>query len=188
VEVNVIITERLELVGAIEQAQWSGYRSSTGEYVERVLAPIAGAERSDTPTVAVDPPLRRAALCGVLDDEMLMALPPDDVAKAIAGMEALAKNGFRYPFPQYGIQQDVCDGNNSGDNPRQHPPPPRRYCLFMPDLRVLPIGCVLLPPLFSSPEIVNDHIGSKPHNGRPPLLVRNLRLSRAFHCIAVRRS
>ena len=39
-----------------------------------------------------------------------MALPPEYVAKAIAGMEALAKNGFRYPFPQYGIQQDVRAG------------------------------------------------------------------------------
>ena len=47
---------------------------------------------------------------GVLDDEMLMALPPEHLAKAIAGMEALARNGFRYPFPQYGIQQDVRDG------------------------------------------------------------------------------
>jgi len=37
---------------------------------------------------------------GVLDDEMLMALPPDYLAKAITGMEALAKNGLRYPFPQ----------------------------------------------------------------------------------------
>ena len=41
---------------------------------------------------------------------MLMALPPDDIAKAIAGMEALSKNGLRYPFPQYGIQQDVRAG------------------------------------------------------------------------------
>ena len=47
---------------------------------------------------------------GVLDDEMLMALPPDQLEKAIAGMEALAKNGFRYPFAQYGIQQDVRAG------------------------------------------------------------------------------
>jgi hypothetical protein len=29
---------------------------------------------------------------------------------AIEGMHALAKNGFRYPFAQYGIQQDVRDG------------------------------------------------------------------------------
>ena len=41
---------------------------------------------------------------------MLMALPPDYLTKAIAGMEALAKNGLRYPFPQYGIQQDVRAG------------------------------------------------------------------------------
>jgi hypothetical protein len=37
---------------------------------------------------------------GVLDDEMLMALPPDEIPKAIAGMEALSKNGLRYRFPQ----------------------------------------------------------------------------------------
>ncbi len=47
---------------------------------------------------------------GVLDDEMLMALPPSYIAKAIAGMEALSKNGLRYPFPQYGMQNDVRDG------------------------------------------------------------------------------
>jgi hypothetical protein len=41
---------------------------------------------------------------------MLMALPPEHVAKAIEGMEALARNGFRYPFPQYGIQQDPREG------------------------------------------------------------------------------
>jgi len=39
-----------------------------------------------------------------------MALPPDDLDKAIAGMEALSKNGLRYPFPQYGIQQDARAG------------------------------------------------------------------------------
>jgi hypothetical protein len=46
----------------------------------------------------------------VLDDEMLMALPPEQIPKAITGMEALSKNGLRYPFPQYGIQQDVREG------------------------------------------------------------------------------
>ena len=47
---------------------------------------------------------------GVLDDEMLMAIPPDQLDKAIKGMEALSKNGLRYPFPQYGIQNDVREG------------------------------------------------------------------------------
>ena len=39
-----------------------------------------------------------------------MALPPGPLAQAISGMETLAKNGFRYPFPQYGIQQDARAG------------------------------------------------------------------------------
>ncbi|MFV0299115.1 MAG: DUF169 domain-containing protein [Hyphomicrobiaceae bacterium] len=47
---------------------------------------------------------------GVLDDEMLMAIPPDQIDKAIKGMQQLAKNGLRYPVPQYGIQNDVRDG------------------------------------------------------------------------------
>ena len=47
---------------------------------------------------------------GVLDDEMLMATPPEFLLKAIEGMRALARNGFRYPFPQYGVQQDVRAG------------------------------------------------------------------------------
>ena len=47
---------------------------------------------------------------GVVDDEMLMAAPPEYLVKAIEGMNALAKNGFRYPFPQYGVQQDVRAG------------------------------------------------------------------------------
>ena len=30
--------------------------------------------------------------------------------QALAGMKALGRNGFRYPFPQYGVQQDVRAG------------------------------------------------------------------------------
>jgi hypothetical protein len=41
---------------------------------------------------------------------MLMALPLEHLPKAIAGMKALAKNGLRYPFPQYGIQSDARAG------------------------------------------------------------------------------
>ena len=39
-----------------------------------------------------------------------MATPPEYLFKALAGMKALARNGFRYPFPQYGVQQDVRAG------------------------------------------------------------------------------
>jgi hypothetical protein len=46
----------------------------------------------------------------VNDDELLMALPPADLPKAIAGMRALAANGLRYPIPPYGIQADARAG------------------------------------------------------------------------------
>src|SRR5919112_616318 len=59
--------------------------------------------KTRTPSLSI-PCFAERRYGGVLDDEMLMALPPDYLQKAIAGMEALSKNGFRYPFPQYGIQ------------------------------------------------------------------------------------
>ena len=62
---------------------------------------------------------------GVLDDELLMALAPADIAKALAGMAALAKNGLRYPFATYGIQQDVRAGigvSYAGKAPRGQRP------------------------------------------------------------------
>lgn len=47
---------------------------------------------------------------GVPDEEMLMALSPAHLQKAITGMTALAKNGLRYPIAPYGIQSDVRAG------------------------------------------------------------------------------
>ena len=34
-----------------------------------------------------------------MEDELLMAISPEDLAVSIDGMEALAKNGLRYPIP-----------------------------------------------------------------------------------------
>ncbi|MBI5129667.1 MAG: DUF169 domain-containing protein [Rhodopseudomonas palustris] len=47
---------------------------------------------------------------GVPDEEMLMALKPAQLAKAIDGMKQLANNGLRYPIAPYGIQADVRAG------------------------------------------------------------------------------
>ena len=47
---------------------------------------------------------------GVQDDELLMATPPEFLPKAIAGLEALSRNGLRYPIPPYGIQTDAKAG------------------------------------------------------------------------------
>lgn len=91
--------------------QWSGYKRFDWSVVgESSCADSWGrALKTREPSLSI-PCFAERRYGGVLDDEMLMALPPAMLVKAIAGMEALAKNGFRYPFAQYGIQQDVRAG------------------------------------------------------------------------------
>jgi uncharacterized protein (DUF169 family) len=47
---------------------------------------------------------------GVMDDELLMAIPPRFLPKVIAGLDALSKNGLRYPIAPYGVNNDVRAG------------------------------------------------------------------------------
>jgi uncharacterized protein (DUF169 family) len=95
----------------INGLQWAGYKQfDWGIVGESACADSWGrALKTREPSLSI-PCFAERRYGGVLDDEMLMALPPDYLPKAIAGMEALAKNGLRYPFPQYGIQQDVRAG------------------------------------------------------------------------------
>jgi uncharacterized protein (DUF169 family) len=95
----------------INGLQWSGYkRFDWGVVGESACADSWGrALTTKTPSLSI-PCFAERRYGGVLDDEMLMATPPEHLAKAIAGMQALSRNGFRYPFPQYGVQQDVRAG------------------------------------------------------------------------------
>ena len=47
---------------------------------------------------------------GVAEDELLMALPPDEFARGIEGVEGLSRSGIRYPIMPYGPQTDPADG------------------------------------------------------------------------------
>jgi len=95
----------------INGLQWSGYERFDWSVVgESSCADSWGrALRTGEPSLSI-PCFAERRYGGVLDDEMLMALAPADVAKAIDGMHALTKNGLRYPVPEYGIQQDVRAG------------------------------------------------------------------------------
>jgi uncharacterized protein (DUF169 family) len=95
----------------INGLQWSGYQRFDWSVVgESACADSWGrALATGQPSLSI-PCFAERRYGGVLDDEMLMALPPAMLARAITGMKALAANGFRYPFPTYGIQQDVRDG------------------------------------------------------------------------------
>ena len=95
----------------INGLQWAGYKRFDWSVVgESACADSWGrALKTRQPSLSI-PCFAERRYGGVLDDEMLMALPHDMIGQAIAGMEALSKNGLRYPFPQYGIQQDVRAG------------------------------------------------------------------------------
>ena len=95
----------------INGLQWAGYKRFDWSVVgESACADSWGrALATREPSLSI-PCFAERRYGGVLDDEMLMALPPDLLSKALTGMAALGKNGLRYPFPQYGIQQDVRAG------------------------------------------------------------------------------
>jgi len=95
----------------INGLQWAGYKRFDWSVVgESACADSWGrALTKKTPSLSI-PCFAERRYGGVLDEEMLMATPPEYLTKAIAGMKALSKNGFRYPFPQYGVQQDVRAG------------------------------------------------------------------------------
>ena len=95
----------------INGLQWSGYERFDWSVVgESSCADSWGrALKTGKPSLSI-PCFAERRYGGVLDDEMLMALKPADIAKSLAGMQALAKNGLRYPFASYGIQQDARAG------------------------------------------------------------------------------
>ena len=61
---------------------------------------------SGKPALAV-PCYGERALGQVADDELLIALPPGEIARAVSGMQKLARVGFRYPIAFIGGQTDI---------------------------------------------------------------------------------
>lgn len=100
-----------QMIIFINGLQWSGYKKFEWSVVgESACADSWGrALKTGEPSLAI-PCFAERRYGGVLDDELLMALPPKYLPRAIAGMKRLAGNGLRYPIPQYGIQSDARAG------------------------------------------------------------------------------
>lgn len=100
-----------QMILMINGLQWSGYKNfEWGCVGESACADSWGrALKLREPSVSI-PCFAERRYGGVLDDELLMATPPEFVPKMIKGLEALSRNGLRYPIPQYGIQQDARAG------------------------------------------------------------------------------
>lgn len=100
-----------QMIILINGLQWAGYQrfdwsvvgeSSCADSWGRALA-------TRQPSLSI-PCFAERRYGGVADDELLMALAPDDLRKAIDGMSHLSGNGLRYPIPPYGLQADARAG------------------------------------------------------------------------------
>ncbi len=100
-----------QMIILINGLQWTGYKKfEWGVVGETACANSWGrALKTGEPSLSL-PCFAERRYGGVPDEEMLMALQPSHLAKAIAGMKALARNGLRYPIAPYGIQSDVRAG------------------------------------------------------------------------------
>lgn len=100
-----------QMILFINGLQWKGYKKMEwGVVGESACADSWGrALATGEPSLSI-PCFAERRYGGVLDDELLIALKPMDLVKAIEGMEKLSKNGLRYPIPQYGIQMDASQG------------------------------------------------------------------------------
>lgn len=100
-----------QMIILINGLQWTGYRKfEWGVVGESACADSWGrALTTGEPSLSI-PCYAERRYGGVLDDELLLAIPPHFLPGAIEGMKRIAKNGLRYPIPQYGIQSDARAG------------------------------------------------------------------------------
>src|SRR6185312_12910395 len=100
-----------QMIILINGLQYTGYKKfEWGVVGETACADSWGrALKTGEPSLSL-PCFAERRYGGVPDEEMLMALQPSHLAKAIAGMKQLAKNGLRYPIAPFGIQADVRAG------------------------------------------------------------------------------
>jgi uncharacterized protein (DUF169 family) len=100
-----------QMIILINGLQYTGYRKfEWGVVGETACADSWGrALKTGEPSLSL-PCFAERRYGGVPDEEMLMALKPEHLAKAIVGMKQLARNGLRYPIAPYGIQADVRAG------------------------------------------------------------------------------
>ena len=98
------------MVTLINGLQYTGYRKYTFTAVgESACADSWGrALSTGEPSVSI-PCYAERKFGGVLDEELLIAMPPKYLPSLIDGLASLDRNGLRYPIPNHGIQKSPLD-------------------------------------------------------------------------------
>jgi len=110
-DICLIYATPAQMILFINGLQWTGYKKlDWGCVGESACADSWGrALKTGEPSLSI-PCFAERRYGGVMEDELLMAIPPSYLPKVVAGLEALSKNGLRYPIPQYGVNNDVRAG------------------------------------------------------------------------------
>ena len=110
-DICLIYATPAQMILFINGLQWTGYKKlNFGCVGESACADSWGrALATGEPSLSL-PCYAERRYGGVMEDELLMAIPPHFLPKVIQGLIALASNGLRYPIPSYGINNDVRAG------------------------------------------------------------------------------
>jgi uncharacterized protein (DUF169 family) len=110
-DICLIYATPAQMILFINGLQWTGYRklewgcvgeSSCADSWGRALA-------TGEPSLSI-PCFAERRYGGVMEDELLMAIPPSFLPGVIEGLEALSRNGLRYPIAPYGVNSDARAG------------------------------------------------------------------------------
>jgi uncharacterized protein (DUF169 family) len=110
-DICLIYATPAQMILFINGLQWSGYRKlEWGCVGESACADSWGrALATGEPSLSI-PCFAERRYGGVMEDELLMALPPKFLPKIVAGLDALSRNGLRYPIAPYGVNNDARAG------------------------------------------------------------------------------
>lgn len=110
-DICLIYATPAQMILFINGLQWLGYKKMDWGCVgESSCADSWGrALKTGEPSLSI-PCFAERRYGGVMEDELLMAIPPAFLPKVITGMDALSKNGLRYPIAPYGVTNDVRAG------------------------------------------------------------------------------
>ena len=110
-DICLIYATPAQMILFINGLQWSGFKKlEWGCVGESACADSWGrALATGEPSLSI-PCFAERRYGGVMEDELLMAIPPHFLPKVIQGLAALSRNGLRYPIPQYGVNNDVRAG------------------------------------------------------------------------------
>ena len=110
-DICLIYATPAQMILFINGLQWSGYKKLEWSCVgESACADSWGrALATNEPSLSI-PCFAERRYGGVMEDELLMAIPPSFLPKVIDGLNHLSQNGLRYPIPQYGVNIDARAG------------------------------------------------------------------------------